>query len=467
MRSQVLPVALLLGLPGLVAATTWRRSEITDCLSRANVTQVLPGSTNFTAAIKPFNLRLPFTPVAVAVPSTVHEIQSAVSCAAALGITVSPKSGGHSYASHDLGGEDGHLMIDLKLFNSVHLDTPTGIAEVGPGARLGNVAKALYDQGKRAISHGTCPGVGVGGHVLHGGYGYISHTHGLALDNLIAAEVVLANSSVVTASTTVNPDLFWVLRGAGSSYGVVTSLKFQTFPAPEDNINFANSSMPTEMNVRIIINAFSTSLLGVYYGKREDYEKAIDPVLAQLGTPASTSVATKGWIDTLLNYAYAPSLETPLDYDYFAKSLMSPYLTASALKALCSYWFTTAKRINRNWYLILDLHGGPNSAISKVLSDSTSYAHRGAIFKAQFYDSVFGGTYPKDGFSFLNGWVSAVTSTMNTTDFGMYINYADTSLSTTEAEHVYWLAHYNRLAEIKRVLDPRDIFSNPQAVRPI
>jgi FAD/FMN-containing dehydrogenase len=173
--------------------------------------------------------------------------------------------------------------------------------------------------------------------VLHGGYGYASHTHGLALDNLIGAEVVLANSSVVNASTTVNPDLFWALRGAGSSYGVVTSLKFQTFPAPDNNVvfsysyswteqqaeqglaalqDFSNSSMPTEMNVRVIINSFSTSLLGVYYGKREDYDKAIAPLLAKLGTASSSNVTNMGWINGLLNYAYAPSLATPLDYDY-------------------------------------------------------------------------------------------------------------------------------------------------------
>lgn len=134
------------------------RSDITDCLDKAAVPQHLASTSNFTQAIRPFNERLPFTPVAVAVPRTVAQVQAAVSCGAKLGITVSPKSGGHSYASHGIGGEDGHLMVDLKYWNNVTLDTTSGIATIGPGSRLGNVAQALYTQGKAAISHGTCPG---------------------------------------------------------------------------------------------------------------------------------------------------------------------------------------------------------------------------------------------------------------------------------------------------------------------
>ena len=135
-------------------------TAITDCLTNASVPQNLPGTTNFTQAIKPFNLRVPFTPVAVAVPTTISQVQAAVSCGASLGLFVSPKSGGHSYASYGLGGEDGHLVVDMKYFYNVTLDNSTGIATVGPGARLGNVATALWNQGQRAISHGSCPGYG-------------------------------------------------------------------------------------------------------------------------------------------------------------------------------------------------------------------------------------------------------------------------------------------------------------------
>src|SRR4051794_36346075 len=101
----------------LFAATAFgsqhaKRSALTDCLSKANVPQSLPGTSGFTFGIKPFNLRLAFTPAALAQPTTVQEVQAAVSCAASLGIKTSAKSGGHSYASHGLGGEDGHLCID-------------------------------------------------------------------------------------------------------------------------------------------------------------------------------------------------------------------------------------------------------------------------------------------------------------------------------------------------------------------
>jgi hypothetical protein len=147
---------LLLAGPLAVAAAPF--ADINSCLTSANVPQILKSDSKWGQTIKPFNLRLPFTPIAVAYPTTVAQVQAAVSCAASLGITVSPKSGGHSYASHGLGGEDGHLMIDLRQFRDVKVDSATGIATVGVGARLGNVATSLYSQGQRAFSHGTCPG---------------------------------------------------------------------------------------------------------------------------------------------------------------------------------------------------------------------------------------------------------------------------------------------------------------------
>jgi FAD/FMN-containing dehydrogenase len=135
-----------------------KRSSLTDCLTAASVPQNAPGSADFKQAIKPFNLRIPFTPIAVAVPTTVAQVQAAVACGVSNNATISPKSGGHSYASHGLGGEDGHFMIDMKMFNSVSVDSSTGIASIGPGGRLGNIAQSLFSQGQRAFSHGTCPG---------------------------------------------------------------------------------------------------------------------------------------------------------------------------------------------------------------------------------------------------------------------------------------------------------------------
>lgn len=185
--------------------------------------------------------------------------------------------------------------------------------------------------------------VGIGGHVLHGGYGYSSRTHGLALDALVAADVVLANGTLVTASKTSNQDLFWALRGAGSSYGIVTSLKFQTHTAPENNTvfsygfnwnqtqirnafatlqDYANTTAPPELNMRLMVNSYTISLIGVYYGSQDSFNATVTPLLAKLGKARSTSITTRGWIDTLNVYAYDP-LTTPLDYDKVSPILRS------------------------------------------------------------------------------------------------------------------------------------------------
>ena len=103
------------------------------------------------------------------------------------------------------------MVIDLENFQSITLDA-NGIAAVGGGVRLGNLALGIYNNNnaKRALPHGTCPGVGLGGHSTHGGYGYSSRAWGLALDTITAMDVTLANGSTVHTTSTSYPDIYYV-----------------------------------------------------------------------------------------------------------------------------------------------------------------------------------------------------------------------------------------------------------------
>lgn len=464
-----------------------KRAAVNTCLTDQDVPVYASGTSEYNQAIRPFNIRVPFSPAAWVVPRSVADIQKAVKCGADNSVHVSAKSGGHSYGSHGLGGEDGHVVIDLRNFNGVKVDEASSTANIGTGGRLGNIALALYDQGKQAISHGTCPAVGVGGLTLHGGYGMISRLKGLTLDNLVSANVVLADGTQVTASEKENSDLFWALRGAGASYGIATNFTFKTFPAPDNNIvfnynvqpssaaqlstmvtalqDFSKNTQPKELTTRLYIS-FQTTLSGVYFGSREDFNKTITPLLAKMGVTVTGKEGNYTWPNTLLQFSNGP-LQQPTVYDqhetFFAKSLMAT-LSPAAIDALSAYWYANARSMRRGWYLMIDTHSGSYSAISSVDPDATAYAHRNATLKMQFYDVAFGGSYDPSWTSFLNGWVKAIVDANPGDSNGMYVNYADTSLSKDEAHQRYWPGHYNRLAEIKKKYDPKNVFGGPQLV---
>lgn len=131
--------------------------KVVQCLTMSRVPQALPGTPEFAKFSSSHNLRLQFTPVAIAVPTTVSHVQAAVACGLDHVVKVNARSGGHSYASHRIGGEDGHLIVDLGRLNQVVVDADTNIAIVGPEAKLGNMAIQLDVQGKRFIPHGLCP----------------------------------------------------------------------------------------------------------------------------------------------------------------------------------------------------------------------------------------------------------------------------------------------------------------------
>jgi FAD/FMN-containing dehydrogenase len=108
------------------------------------------------------------------------------------------------------------MVIDLQEFQNITVNSQ-GIAMVGGGVRLGNMAQSIYDLGRRALSHGTCPGVGIGGHFTHGGYGFASRIWGLAMDQIVGLDVVLANGSVVHATQTQFADIYYVSSRTVSS----------------------------------------------------------------------------------------------------------------------------------------------------------------------------------------------------------------------------------------------------------
>ncbi|KLU86886.1 hypothetical protein MAPG_05893, partial [Magnaporthiopsis poae ATCC 64411] len=182
------------------ATATPTLASLLDCLAAKKVQFSSPSSPSYAQLSKPYNLRMSWKPLVIVLGGSVQNVQDAVVCAALFKVKVQARGGGHSYAAFALGGKDGSLVIDLSGLQGVTVDASSGIARVGGGVRLGNLATALYNQGRRAVSHGTCPGVGIGGHFTHGGFGFSSRAWGLALDSIVALDVVLANGTAVRAS---------------------------------------------------------------------------------------------------------------------------------------------------------------------------------------------------------------------------------------------------------------------------
>ena len=163
-------------------------SGLVKCLQDASVPVVLPAHELYEAHKTTFNTRLKHAPAAVAIPDTTAHVSSAVVCASTHNIKVQARGGGHSYGAFSAGGRDGSLIISMEKFQNVTVDSKN-IAEVGSGLRLGNMATTLLNEYGRALPHGSCPGVGIGGHATHGGYGWPSrHWVRVQSDSRISVE---------------------------------------------------------------------------------------------------------------------------------------------------------------------------------------------------------------------------------------------------------------------------------------
>jgi hypothetical protein len=381
-------------------------------------------------------------------------------------------------------------VVDLQSLQTIHLDKSSGIATVGGGVRLGNLADGIWNQGMASVSHGTCPGVGIGGHYTHGGYSHTSRNYGLAMDQIVGADVVLANGTLVKTTSTAYPDIFWGIRGAADSLGIITTFYLQTRPAPDSvtyfkfslaNVwdsksTFTNTFLHLQdvaKNASVVDNKVSFgmyldgygsyTLSGAYFGSLEDFNSKVKPELLRTLTVSTTTVSTMDWYNFNVAMSGEKTIKVPLTgYDlhdnFFAKSITVPEsdgVTATALGAL----FDHLQNPSDGYYMIINLYGGPGSAINSKDTEFAAYNDRSSLWVMQNYGLTSASV------DFINGINDVIIKAQPQTSFGAYLNYVDPSYDAATAHKLYYGdAVYARLAALKKQIDPQSIFWHPQAI---
>ncbi|KAF8886861.1 glucooligosaccharide oxidase [Gymnopilus junonius] len=474
-------------------------ADLISNLTSQNFQVLTPGSSGYPSASAAFNRRFTFEPAAIAYPNSAQDVSTILSLCTSYNYKAVARSGGHSYIANGLGGKNGSIVVDLSNFKTVTVDSSTNIATIGTGNRLGDIALALNDHG-RALPHGTCPYVGIGGHSGHGGYGFTSRKWGLTLDTITALQVVLANGTIVMVSSTNYPDLFFALRGSSSSFGIVTSIQAQTLAAPSSATVFeytwdmsaataasalaafqsfvVEPNLPQEFGAEIVLGAGSSKgrvsfgITGGWYAAASQFNAVIAPLLAKLPKPSGTTITPGTYINSVQVLGGLGRLNTTSVPDstdtFYAKSLMTPEnapMSTASMTAFMNYLANQGFGTNTDWFVEVELYGGTNSAINNVPLSSTAFGRRSSMFTIQFYTSAPGSVppFPNAGFSLLDGMVnSIVNNNPSGWDYGAYANYIDNRLANWQT--LYYSTNYPRLKSLKDQYDPHDTFSFPISI---
>ncbi|CAG9949961.1 unnamed protein product [Clonostachys rosea f. rosea IK726] len=292
--------------------------------------------------VRPYNLNFPWAPFAITYPTEASNVAKIVICASKHDRRVQARSGGHDYTNKCIGAGDGAVIIDVKNLNQVQVNS-AGIATVGAGNRLKDVCEKLHANGKRYMPH--------------------------------------ANGTIVHASEKENSDLFWAIRGAGASFGIVTSFDFQTKPEPENVINFSftiSSTSPANLSA-----AFQGLSPGVFFGSKSDYA-GVDFGSQIPGITNRTLKTDLTWMGHMGATFKSISDLFPDQSYFYAKDTAVTYSTLpsnSTIDAVFEH-LQTAKPGTDTWFVLIDLYGG---AANDAAAGATSYPHHDLAYFFAMY----------------------------------------------------------------------------------
>jgi hypothetical protein len=439
-------------------------------------TIILPAHKDYNDSRKVFNAMIDKHPGMIVKCVDVADVMHAVNFGRENKLVIAVRGGGHNGGGLGL-CEDG-LVIDLSGIKFVLVDQKNNTVKVGGGNLWGEVDHATHPFGL-AIPAGIISTTGVGGLTLGGGVGYLSRKYGLTIDNLLEADMVLADGSSVTVNAQENTDLFWAIRGGGGNFGIVTSFTFQAHPVK--NVYGGPTLWPIEQTNEIMawynkfiqdapdeLNGFIATLIipgppfpealhhkqfcGIiwcYVGDEKKAEELFKPILAL--NPIFSHVGTMPYpaIQTMFDGLFPPGLQWYWRADFFND--LGPDASAKHLEF--------GSKIPTP---LSQMHLYPiTGAASRVAKDATPWAYRDAKYAGVIVgvDSDPANaekitTWCKDYWNALHPYSSG----------GAYLNFImDEGEERIKASYK---DNYARLTKIKKQYDPENIFRVNQNIKP-
>ena len=309
---------------------------------------------------------------------------------------------------------------------------------------------------------------------------------GSALDHVLEVTVVLANGTVATASETSNADLFWALKGAGASIGIITDFKVKTHPAPDQAVQYSytfeekpfmniagtfktwqklvsDPALSRKFASQLVLTELGMILEGIFFGSEAEFDAMNISSLFSHATSADKAVVTD-WVGMAFHDAENLILQAVGNVEswFYAKSLAfanDEIIPDVTVDGLFQYLDDTDKGTVA-WFAIFDLQGG---ATNDIPMSATAYAHRDALFYLQTYAIDLGPVSPNTR-NFVTGVNKVIQDGMPGKTFGAYAGYVDPALPNSQS--LYWGSNLPRLQQVKKAVDPMDIFHNPQSVPP-
>jgi FAD binding domain/Berberine and berberine like len=428
-----------------------------------------PAGPSFDEARLPWNVRLDRRPDLIARCLDAADVQAVVDASRAEGWQLSVKGGGHSYAAACV--RDGGILVDLSPMKAITVDAAARTATIGGAVTAAELDAATQEHGL-ATTTPTVSSVGVVGAALGGGSGYLARAHGLTLDNLISAQVVTADGTLVHTSATEHPDLFWALRGGGGNFGIVTSAELRLHDVgPEvlagqiiypidragEMLRFFRTFMaeaPNEFQCypfmfRIPpIDAFPAETHGqpvldfVLYHRDPAAAAFVQP-LRKLGDPLLDAVAPGPY--ATLQQAFDASL--PKGQRYLSKAHNLDELSDAAIDTVLAHVSTMTGAFTAAYF---DPLGG---AIAQVSAEATAYRARQTPYG---FHCVAGWMDAAEDKAVIS-WASQLHEDMAAHASGsVYVNLiADDEVDRVPAAYG---ENYGRLVELKRTWDPDNLF---------
>ena len=439
---------------------------------------VQPGEPDYDTARKVYNAMIDRHPRLIVYCRDVADVMHCVNFAREQSLLLAVRGGGHNGGG--LGTCDEGLVIDLSLLRGIRVDAPARTVRVEGGCTWGDVDHATHAFGM-ATPSGIISTTGVGGLTLGGGLGHLTRKCGLSVDNLLEADVVLADGSLVRTSTETNPDLLWALRGGGGNFGVVTSFLFKLHPvdtvvagptfwplesagevmrwyrefivsAPEDlNGFFAFLTVPpVEPFPQALHGQAVCGVVWCYTGAPEDADAAFKPV-REFGSPLMHGVqpmpfpALQGAFDAL----YPPGHQW-----YWRADFVNELSDA----AIAEHQRFGAKMPTPQ----STMHLYPiDGAAHRVKSSDTPFSYRDATWA----EVIVGVSPDPQDAATISSWTKGYWDALHPHSAGgAYVNMMMDE--GDERIRASYRDNYPRLAKVKRQYDPNNLFRVNQNIRP-